>query len=191
MVPSRSGGRKYLLLLLSLLPTLLVMLSVPTGTIRAAAILPAETVSDEANDPVDAVQGLVSGKVQQVGFRAAIFQLAIQYNLAGWDENLPDGTVRFLLQGPRSRIENVLSLIPQADPKGNVAGISTEKVPVSPALRTFTVRDWTSKSRGYANPTDLAFSLRSPDGPVSRQEAKRTYHRILKEATGLDPDSTF
>jgi acylphosphatase len=191
MVPSRSVGRKNLLLLPFLLSTLLVMLAVPTGTIHAAPVLPGETISHEANDQFEAVQGLVRGNVQQVGFRAAIFRLAIRYNLAGWDENLPDGTVRFLLQGPRSRIENVLALIPQADPKGNVAGISTEKVPLSPALRTFTVRDWTSKSRGYANPTDLVFSLRFPDGPVSQQEAKQTYHRILKEATGLDPDSTF
>jgi acylphosphatase len=186
MVPSRSGEGKNLLLLLLLLPMLLVMLSVPTGTIHAAQVLPGETISDEAHDPVDAVQGLVSGKVQQVGFRAAIFRLAIQYNLAGWDENLPDGTVRFLLQGPRSRIEQVLALIPQVDPKGNVSGISTDHVTVSPTLRTFTVRGWTSKSRGYAKPTDLVFPLRSPDGTVSPKDANLTYHGILKEATGKE-----
>lgn len=186
MVPSRSGGRRSQLLLPLLLSTLLVMSSVPAGTIHAAPALPGGTISDAANDPVDAVQGLVSGKVQQVGFRAAIFRLAIQYNLAGWDENLADGTVRFLLQGPRSRIEKVLALIPHADPKGTVSGITTEKVTVSPTLRVFTVRGWTSKSRGYAKPTDLVFSLRSPDGPVSRKEAKRIYHGILTEATGKD-----
>ena len=187
MVPSRSGGRKNLLLLLSLLPTLLVMLSVPTGTIHAAPVLSGETISDEANDQVHAVQGLVGGKVQQVGFRAAIFRLAIRYNLAGWDENLPDGTVRFLLQGPRSRIEKVLApCSPQADPKGNVSDISTTQATVSPTLRTFTVRGWTSKSREYAKPTDLVFSLRSPDGTVSPKEASRIYHGILKEATGKD-----
>jgi acylphosphatase len=186
MVPSRSGVRKNLLILPLLLSTLLVMLSVPTGMIHAAPVLSGETISDEANDQVEAVQGLVSGKVQQVGFRAAIFRLAIRYNLAGWDENLSDGTVRFLLQGPRSRIENVLALIPQADPKGNVSDISTTQATVSPTLRTFTVRGWTSKSRGYAKPTDLVFSLRSPDSPVSPEEASRIYHGILKEATGKD-----
>lgn len=186
MVPSRSGGGKIFFLLLLPLPMLLVMLSAPTGAIHAAPLVPGESTSDAVHDPVDAVQGLVSGKVQQVGFRAAIFRLAIQYNLAGWDENLPDGTVRFLLQGPRSRVEKVLALIPQADPKGTVSGISTAKTAVSPTLRNFTVRGWTSKSRDYTKPTDLVFSLRSPDSPVSPKEASRMYHEILKEVTGKD-----
>jgi acylphosphatase len=175
----------------AILPAIIAILLILPSAFHEVSASPAEKYGDSAHDPVDAIQGLVRGKVQQVGFRAAVFRLAIRYNLAGWDENLPDGTVRFLLQGPRSRIQNVLALIPQADRKGNVAGISTQKVPVLPTLQTFTVRDWTSKSRGYANPTDLVFTLRSPDGPVSKKEATRTYHRILKEATGLVPDSSF
>jgi acylphosphatase len=191
MVTARTNTGKSLFHVLAIVPALIAIVLVLAGAFHGVSASPAEKSVDSARDPVEAVQGLVSGKVQQVGFRAAIFRLAIRYNLAGWDENLSDGTVRFLLQGPRSRIENVLALIPQADRKGNVAGISTQKVPVLPTLQTFTVRDWTSKSRGYANPTDLVFTLRSPDGPVSKKEATRTYHRILKEATGLVPDSSF
>lgn len=191
MVPTRPNTGKRLYHLLAILPAIVAIVLALAGAFHGVSAAPVEKSGDSALDPVDAIQGLVRGKVQQVGFRASVFRLAIQYNLAGWDENLPDGTVRFLLQGPRSRIENVLTLMPQADAKGSVAGISTKKVPVSPALRTFTVRDWTSKSRGYAKPTDLVFTLRSPDGTVSRQEANRTYHRILKEATGLDPDSSL
>jgi len=172
------------LFLLSLVQIILVTGPGPAGTIHAASLMSGQEVSEDTDDRIDAVQGLVTGTVQQVGFRAAIFRLAIQYNLAGWDENLPDGTVRFLLQGPRSRIEKVVGLIPKADPKGRVSGISTEHVPVSPDLRAFTVRGWTSKSRGYSKPTDLVFQLRSPDTPVSRKEANRTYHGILKRAMG-------
>ena len=184
MIQSFSAGTMLHLLLLSLLSAVLVMAPVATGTIHAESAGSVQEVSEDTDDRIDAVQGLVTGTVQQVGFHAAIFRLAIQYNMAGWDENLPDGTVRFLLQGPRSRIDKVVGLIPSADPKGRVSGISTEHVPVSPDLRAFTVRGWTSKSRGYSKPTDLVFQLRSPDTPVSRKEANRTYHGILKRAMG-------
>lgn len=167
------------LFLLFLVQIVLVTGAALNGTVHAAPPLPDQGVSQDTDDRITAVQGLVTGTVQQVGFRASIFRLAIQYNLAGWDENLPDGTVRFLLQGPRSRIGKVVGLIPKADPKGNVSGISTEDVPVSPDLRAFTVRGWTSKSRGYSKPTDLVFPLRSPDTLVSRKEANRVYHGIL------------
>jgi acylphosphatase len=184
MVTARTNTGKSLFHVLAIVPALIAIVLVLAGAFHGVSASPAEKSVDSARDPVEAVQGLVSGKVQQVGFRAAIFRLAIQYNLAGWAENLPDGTVRFLLQGPRSRVKAVLALIPQADPKGTVSDISTSTATVSPTLRIFTVRGWTSKSRGYAKPTDLVFSLRSPDGTVSPEEASRMYHGILKEATG-------
>ena len=80
--------------------------------------------------------------------------LALALFLAGWDKNLPDGTVRFLLQGHRSRLDRALAGIPTGDPKARVDGISTEQVPAASDLGSFVVRGWTSKSRGYEGPTD-------------------------------------
>ena len=37
-----------------------------------------------------AITGVVKGKVQKVGFRAYLFKIAIQYNLSGYVQNLPD-----------------------------------------------------------------------------------------------------
>ena len=80
--------------------------------------------------------------------------LALALFLAGWDENLPDETVRFLLQGHRFRLDRVLAGIPTGDSKARVDGISTEQVPAAFDLGSFVVHGWTSKSRGYEGWTD-------------------------------------
>jgi hypothetical protein len=48
---------------------------------------------------VTAVSGIVTGNVQEVGFRAMIQRRAIRYNLAGSVENKNDKSVQFFLQG--------------------------------------------------------------------------------------------
>jgi acylphosphatase len=52
---------------------------------------------------VSAVSGIVTGNVQEVGFRAMIQRRAIQYNLAGSVENENDKSVQFFLQGDKDR----------------------------------------------------------------------------------------
>lgn len=177
------------LFLFALLPTLLVTAPVPIDPAYAETALSGTTVNDEALDQIDAVQVTVRGTFRQEELRAAVFRLAIRHNLAGWDATFPDGTVRFLFQGHRSSIEQLVSEIPRAVPTGCVSGISPEKVPVSPELRTFTIRGWTSGRHGSAKPADLIFTLRSPDGPVSPKEASRIYQKILKKT--MEKDSQF
>ncbi|WP_422485939.1 acylphosphatase [Gudongella sp. DL1XJH-153] len=46
-----------------------------------------------------------SGKVQKVGFRLEVYELANRLGLTGWVENLPDGSVRAQFQGEMDRIE--------------------------------------------------------------------------------------
>jgi acylphosphatase len=60
---------------------------------------------------VTAVSGIVTGNVQQVGFRAMIQRQAIQYNLAGSVENKNDKTVQFFLQGGEDRVDQALTVI--------------------------------------------------------------------------------
>ena len=48
---------------------------------------------------------IFSGKVQKVGFRLEVFELANRLGLRGWVQNLPDGSVRAQLQGERERVE--------------------------------------------------------------------------------------
>ena len=57
------------------------------------------------------VKGLVSGRVQGVGFRYYVMHQAEDQRLSGYVRNLADGRVEFLLQGPRESVETVLTKI--------------------------------------------------------------------------------
>ena len=134
-----------------------------------------------AQQESQAVAGTVSGKVQQVGFRALILKQAIQYNLAGTAQNLDSGVVKFALQGDPDRISKALVALRQGTSKSSDVRITTSPATIDTKLNTFRVIGWTSTSRKIATPHDLAFSLRTGDSTVSRAEAQKIYERILKD----------
>ena len=43
---------------------------------------------------------LFSGRVQGVGFRYTVHNLALQYDVRGYVRNLPDGRVELVMEGP-------------------------------------------------------------------------------------------
>lgn len=49
-----------------------------------------------------------SGRVQGVGFRYTVKNLAMQYNVAGYVRNLPDGRVELVMEGPDDEINGLL-----------------------------------------------------------------------------------
>jgi len=64
-----------------------------------------------------AVKGNVRGRVQGVGFRAVVKQLAQENNVIGWAKNLDDGSVEVVLKGERNTVNLVQHMIasgPQA-----------------------------------------------------------------------------
>lgn len=131
---------------------------------------------------MSAVQGLVSGQVQKVGFRAFILRQAVAGNLSGWTVNLSDGRVSFCLAGPAPRIQSALEEIARGPDRSKVAGVQTWPVPYPPGPQTFTVCAWTSESRKITTPYNLVFSLRSPDSVLSKKKADKFYHRLLEES---------
>ena len=135
----------------------------------------------DAAEPI-AVAGLVSGKVQQVGFRALILKQSIRFNLAGTAKNNDDGMVAFVLQGDPAQIKAAINEIAKGDEKSSDVQVKTTDAKVDPMLKTFTVVGWTSTSRNITNPYNLVFTLRTndEDETVSEKEAKEEYHRILK-----------
>ena len=74
------------------------------------AVMPIYGKSNVEGKNTIAVSGKVTGKVQQVGFRALIQKQAIQYNLAGSAENSSDASVQFTLQGDNDRVKEALSV---------------------------------------------------------------------------------
>jgi acylphosphatase len=51
---------------------------------------------------------LISGRVQGVGYRAFVRRHALDLGLAGSAENLDDGRVEVVAEGPRSELEHLL-----------------------------------------------------------------------------------
>jgi len=133
-----------------------------------------------AQPALQAISGTVSGKVQQVGFRALIFKQAIQYNLAGTAQNLQNETVQFVLQGNSERIAEALAAVRKGSGKSSDVNVTTSPAVVDANLKTFRVIGWTSTSREIATPYDLIFTQRPDDSVVSEPESRKIYNTILK-----------
>lgn len=54
---------------------------------------------------------IFSGRVQRVGFRLEVYQLALRLGLTGWIKNLEDGKVEMEIQGMRNKIDFLLEFM--------------------------------------------------------------------------------
>ena len=59
------------------------------------------------------IVALVSGRVQGVGYRAFARKHALELGLAGYAENLPDGRVEVVAEGPEDALEHFLHFLRQ------------------------------------------------------------------------------
>ena len=62
-----------------------------------------------------------SGRVQGVGFRVTVRQLACGYDVTGSVCNLPDGRVELIAEGEREEVEAFLVGINESDLSGFIA----------------------------------------------------------------------
>ena len=67
---------------------------------------------------VKAIQAIVHGLVQGVGFRYFVFQRAQPLGLTGWVRNLYDGTVEVHAQGPEHKLQQLLEFL-SSGPRGS------------------------------------------------------------------------
>lgn len=128
----------------------------------------------------EAVEAIVTGNDQHVGFRALVMKQAIAHNLAGSARNDANDIVRFTLQGGRKRIDAALATIREGTKRSSNINIATTSATLDPALSTFTIVDWTSSSRNITDKYQLVFELRLDDTAISLQDAKAEWHRILE-----------
>jgi len=52
-----------------------------------------------------------SGRVQGVGFRYTVHNLAMQYDIRGYVRNLPDGRVELVAEGQKGEIDHLLDAV--------------------------------------------------------------------------------
>ena len=86
------------------------------------------------------VKGLVSGRVQGVGFRYFVMRQAQAEELCGYVRNLSDGRVEFILQGDPDSVQKVIGRIrvgPDYAQVGELHLVETQEVL---QLAEFTIR---------------------------------------------------
>jgi acylphosphatase len=80
-----------------------------------------------------------SGRVQGVGFRYTVKNIAIQYNVAGYVRNLPDGRVELVMEGPVQEMEHLVDEINNRM-NGYIRGINTSEFPATGEFDQFYIR---------------------------------------------------
>lgn len=86
------------------------------------------------------LHAIVDGRVQGVGFRAFVFDRAIQLGLSGWVRNRWDGTVEVVAEGERLRLEQLLAALRNGPRSAVVTEVKTEWQPASAEFTRFSVR---------------------------------------------------
>ncbi len=62
------------------------------------------------------------GRVQGVGFRYTVRQIAKGYDVKGWVRNLMDGRVELLVSGERDEVDGFLEAIKESELSGFIKG---------------------------------------------------------------------
>jgi acylphosphatase len=84
------------------------------------------------------VRAVVSGRVQGVFYRDSCRAEAQRLGVRGWVRNRADRTVEVVAEGPRDRVEQLLTWCRQGPPRATVTGLTlTDEVPA--AERSFRI----------------------------------------------------
>jgi acylphosphatase len=78
-------------------------------------------------------QVFYEGRVQGVGFRYSVKQIAQGYDIVGWVRNLKDGRVELQCSGENEEVEAFLEAIQESSLKAHIRGVTA--IPI-PALTT-------------------------------------------------------
>lgn len=75
------------------------------------------------------IQIFYEGRVQGVGFRYCVRQLACGYEVTGWVKNLPDGRVELQACGDAQELERFLESIAESELKGHIRKVERHAIP--------------------------------------------------------------
>jgi acylphosphatase len=86
-----------------------------------------------------AIQAIIKGRVQGVGFRWFAMQNARKYDVTGYVKNLVSGDVEILAEGEEEQLEEFISLMEKGPPFSNVVDVNTQRKEVSGKYSEFIV----------------------------------------------------
>ncbi|MBD3420002.1 MAG: acylphosphatase [Chitinivibrionales bacterium] len=86
------------------------------------------------------ISGIVSGRVQGVGFRYFTREIALRCHLTGWVRNLHNGDVAFEAQGDEEGIAKFYERLIEGPSFGQVADCNVNEAEVVPEENSFKIR---------------------------------------------------
>ena len=86
------------------------------------------------------VTAFYAGRVQGVGFRATVRQLACGYDVTGTVRNLPDGRVELIAEGTKAELEAFLTGIDESGLSDLIAKKEVSWQPAQGGLRGFVIQ---------------------------------------------------
>jgi acylphosphatase len=84
-----------------------------------------------------AVHAIVSGQVQQVGYRQSCRHVARSLDLTGWVRNLPDGRVEVMAQGEADNVDRLITWLWAGPTLARITGVESDTVVVDATLEDF------------------------------------------------------
>jgi acylphosphatase len=80
-----------------------------------------------------------SGRVQGVGFRYTVSNIAQQYNVHGFVKNLPDGRVELVVEGPDREMDHLINDVSQRM-NGYIRHVDTAEYPATGEFQQFYIK---------------------------------------------------
>ena len=80
-----------------------------------------------------------TGRVQGVGFRYTVQNIALQYNVSGYVKNLPDGRVELVMEGPDKDMEHLIGDVSQRM-EGYIHHVDSSQYPATGEFDHFSIR---------------------------------------------------
>ncbi len=80
-----------------------------------------------------------TGRVQGVGFRYTVKNIALQHAVQGFVRNLPDGRVELVMEGPDTEMDQLIDQVRQRM-DGYIRGVDLDTAPATGEFRQFQIR---------------------------------------------------
>jgi acylphosphatase len=85
-------------------------------------------------------QVIYSGRVQGVGFRYTVREVACGYEVTGYVRNLPDGRVELVAEGEEAELQAFVTAIPESELGGYIRNAEQHSAAATGEFRRFEIR---------------------------------------------------